>query len=123
MKPLGGMGKAILTPKNRVPAGPYSLGVQLGNFVFLSGQIATSDYGSVMDGFDVRAQTELVIDKMVAILSDAEMSLDDVVSTTVYLQSLSDYEAMNEIYSTRFSNPYPARATVLADLAGEGFVG
>ncbi len=60
---------------------------------------------------------------MVAILSDAEMSLDDVVSTTVYLHSLSDYEAMNEIYSTRFSNPYPARATVLADLAGEGFVG
>ncbi len=116
------MGKTILTSKNWVPAGPYSLGVQLGNLVFLSGQIATSNDGSVMDGFDVRAQTDLVIDKMVEILSDAEMSLEHVVSTTVYLQSLGDYEAMNEIYSARFSDPYPARATVRADLAGEGLL-
>ena len=116
------MAKTILVPKSWIPAGPYSLGTQLGNFAFLSGQIATANDGSVIGGADVKAQTEVVIDKIVEILAEAGMGLDDVVSTTVYLQTLDDYAGMNEVYSARFQEPFPARATVRADLAGAGLL-
>ena len=59
---------------------------------------------------------------MVEILDEAGMTLDDVLQTTVYLQSLDDYAGMNEIYSARFQEPFPARATVRADLAGAGLL-
>jgi 2-iminobutanoate/2-iminopropanoate deaminase len=114
--------KKILKPKNWIPAGPYSLGTQVGNFAFLSGQIAVANDGSVIGAGDVKAQTEVVIDKIEEILAEAGMGLADVASTTVYLQSLSDYKAMNEVYSKRFKSDFPARATVRADLAGEGLL-
>lgn len=116
------MAKKKLVPKSWIPAGPYSLGTQLGNLAFLSGQIATANDGSVIGGDDVKAQTNIVIDKIEEILSEAGMGLDDVMSTTVYLQTLDDYAAMNEVYSARFKEPYPARATVRADLAGAGLL-
>ena len=116
------MAKTKLVPKSWIPAGPYSLGTQLGNFAFLSGQIATANDGSIIGGADVKAQTEVVIDKIVEILAEAGMGLDDVVQTTVYLQSLDDYAGMNEVYSARFQEPYLARATVRADLAGTGLL-
>ncbi|EKD22069.1 MAG: Endoribonuclease L-PSP [uncultured bacterium] len=50
------------------------------------------------------------------------MTLEDVVSTTVYLQNLSDYKEMNEVYAALFKKDFPARATVRADLAGEGLL-
>ena len=116
------MAKTKLVPKSWVPAGPYSLGTQVGNFAFLSGQIATANDGSIIGGADVQAQTEAVIDKIVEILAEADMDLVDVVQTTVYLQSLDDYAGMNKVYSARFQEPYPARATVGADLAGAGLL-
>ena len=105
-----------------LPVGPNSLGVQFGNLVFLSKQIVTSNDGSVVEGSDVSAQAELIIDRMLEMLSDAEVSLDDAVSTIVYLRSLDDYETMNKIYSARFINPYPAQATVCGNFAGEGLL-
>lgn len=115
------MARTKLVPKSWIPAGPYSLGTQCGNIAFLSGQIATANDGSVI-GDTVQAQTEVVIDKMVEILDEAGMTLDDVMQTTVYLQTLDDYNGMNEVYSKRFAEPYPARATVRADLAGDGLL-
>lgn len=116
------MAKKILKPKKWIPAGPFSLGTQVGNFVFLSGQIALANDGTVIGEGDVKAQTEVVIDKIEEILGEAGMDLADVASTTVYLQSLSDYKAMNEVYSARFKGDFPARATVRADLAGDGLL-
>ena len=116
------MVKTKLVPKSWIPAGPYSLGTQVGNFALLSGQIATANAGSIIGGADGKEQTEVVIDKIVEILAEADMGLGDVVQTTVYLQSLDDYDGMNEVYSARFQEPYPARATVRADLAGAGLL-
>jgi len=116
------MAKKALVPKNWIPGGPYSLGTQVGNMAFLSGQISLANDGTVIGEGDVKAQTEVVIDKMVEILDDAGMTLDDIVSTTIYLQTLDDYAGMNEVYSVRFKEPFPARATVRADLAGAGLL-
>ena len=114
--------KKVLQPKEWTPRGPYSLGTQLGNLAFLSGQIAQDNDGKVIGAGDVKAQTGVVIDKIEQILAQAGMALGDVMSTTVYLQSLDDYAAMNEVYSARFKGVLPARATVRADLAGQGLL-
>jgi reactive intermediate/imine deaminase len=116
------MAKAILQPKEWIPRGPFSLGTKVGNMVFIAGQISQDNDGKTIGSGDVKHQTRVVIEKMQLILAQASMTLDDVVSTTVYLQNLSDYAGMNIIYSEFFERDFPARATVRADLAGEGLL-
>lgn len=116
------MSKKVLQPKKWIPRGPYSLGTQIKNMVFLSGQISQDNEGKVIAPGDAKAQTRCVIEKIQLILAEAGMTLNDVVSTTVYLQNLSDYAAMNEVYIEFFKKDFPARATVRADLAGEGLL-
>lgn len=116
------MAKKVLQPKRWIPRGPYSLGTQVGNLAFVAGQISQDNDGKTIGPGDVRAQTRVAIEKIQQILTEAGMTLEDVVSTTVYLQDLSDYKAMNEIYTELFKKDFPARATVRADLAGEGLL-
>jgi 2-iminobutanoate/2-iminopropanoate deaminase len=116
------MAKSILQPKEWTPRGPFSLGTKVGNMVFIAGQISQDNNGKAIGPGDVKHQTKVVIEKMQLILAEADMTLDDVVSTTVYLQNLSDYAGMNVIYSEFFKRDFPARATVRADLAGEGLL-
>lgn len=116
------MPKKVLEPKRWTPRGPYSLGTQVGNLAFVAGQISQDNDGKVIGPGDVKAQTRVVIEKIQQILAEAGMTLEDVVSTTVYLQDLSDYKAMNEVYASLFKGVFPARATVRADLAGDGLL-
>lgn len=93
--------------------GPYSQGTTAGRLVFASGQIPISSESStrLVEG-GIREQTERVIDIIEALLEEVGCSLADVAQTTVYLSSLDDMEAMNEVYARRFSTPAPARAVV-----------
>jgi len=116
------MPKKVLQPKEWIPRGPYSLGTQVGNLAFVAGQISQDNDGKLIGPGDVKAQTRVVIEKIQQILAGAGMTLEDVVSTTVYLQNLSDYKEMNEAYAALFKKDFPARATVRADLAGEGLL-
>ena len=116
------MSKKVLQPKAWIPRGTYSLGTQVGNMVFISGQISQDNDGKAIGPGDAKAQTRVVIEKMQLILAEAGMTLDDVVSTTVSLQDLADYAAMNSVYIEFFKKDFPARATVRADLAGEGLL-
>ncbi len=116
------MAKTALQPKEWTPRGPFSLGIKAGNTIYIAGQIPQDNDGNPIAPGDVKEQTRVVIGKIEAILAEGGMTLDDVVSTTVFLQSLADYDEMNEIYSSRFKAPFPARATVRADLAGKGLL-
>ena len=93
--------------------GPYSQGTTAGRLVFASGQLPISegDSHALVEGGIVK-QTERVIDIIESILSEVDCTLADVAQTTVYLSSLKDMEAMNEVYARRFSTPAPARAVV-----------
>ena len=92
--------------------GPYSQAVRAGQLLFASGQIPTDPAtGAIVDG-DVAAQTRRVFDNLAAVLKAANLSFTDVVRTTVFLADMNDFTAMNEVYGTYFSEPYPARATV-----------
>ena len=92
--------------------GPYSQGIKAGGFVFVSGQVALDPATGALVGSDVAAQTERVLQNLQAVVEAAGSDLDRVVKTTVYLRSMADFAAMNEVYKRYFKSEPPARATV-----------
>jgi 2-iminobutanoate/2-iminopropanoate deaminase len=92
--------------------GPYSQAVTSGDLVFCSGQVALDPRTGQLVGADVAAQTRQVLDNLAAVLSAAGSGLDQVLKTTVFLASMDDFAAMNEVYATYFPRTRPARATV-----------
>jgi 2-iminobutanoate/2-iminopropanoate deaminase len=91
---------------------PYSQGLVAGDLVFVSGQLGIDPaQGQVVEG-GIVPQTEQVMKNLSAILGEAGCSLDDVVMTSIYLIDLQDFQAMNEVYASHLTEPYPARATV-----------
>ena len=104
--------KTIKTDKAPAAIGPYSQGVIANGFLFTAGQIALDPTtGEIITG-DVVAQTERVLQNLSAILGAAGTSWDRVVKTTVYLQEMSDFPRMNEVYARVFGQSRPARSTV-----------
>ena len=92
--------------------GPYSQAVVANGFVFASGQIPIDPAtGDIVEG-DIAVQTRRVLDNLKAVLEAAGSSLAQVVKTTVYLSSIDDYPAMNEVYAEYFGESCPARAAV-----------
>ena len=105
--------KQIISTSNASAAiGPYSQAVKTGNFVFLSGQLGIDPQTGDFVSNSVLEQTEQVIKNIKAILSEANLTLNNVVKTTVFLADMSDFAAMNEVYGKHFSEPYPARSSI-----------
>jgi 2-iminobutanoate/2-iminopropanoate deaminase len=94
---------------------PFSQGVRLGNLVFISGQGPIDPVTLEVKG-DIEAQTERMLENIKAILEAAGTDLGNVVSTTVYLTDLKNFEGMNEVYRKYFPKDPPPRATVQAGL-------
>ena len=92
--------------------GPYSQAVQVGNTIYLSGQIAIDPVAGKMVEDEIKTQTTQVMKNIDAVLTSAGFSLKDVVQSQVFLADLNDYAAMNEVYSTFFTERFPARAAV-----------
>jgi 2-iminobutanoate/2-iminopropanoate deaminase len=104
--------KVVATKDAPQPIGPYSQAIKAGGFVFASGQIALDPAtGKLIEG-DIKAQTERVLKNLSAVLAAAGSSMDRVVRTTVFLKSISDFPAMNEVYGQFFKNEPPSRSTV-----------
>ncbi|HEV2457360.1 MAG TPA: RidA family protein [Ktedonobacterales bacterium] len=92
--------------------GPYSQAIISGDFVFASGQVALDPAtGQLVDG-DVRAQTQRALENLSAVLDAAGSSLAQVVKTTVFLTTMSNFAAMNEVYAGYFTGDPPARSTI-----------
>jgi 2-iminobutanoate/2-iminopropanoate deaminase len=92
--------------------GPYSQGIKAGGFVFVSGQVALDPKTGALVGSDVAAQTERVLKNLQAVVEAAGSDLERVVKATVYLRTMADFAAMNEVYARYFKTEPPARATV-----------
>lgn len=107
------MKKTIVhTDKAPAAVGPYSQAVKIGELVYTAGQIALDPAtGQIVEG-DVQAQTERVLQNLQAVLKAAGSSLKSVVKTTVFLQDMGDFAAMNEVYGRYFDKKPPARSTV-----------
>ena len=92
--------------------GPYSQGIKAGGFVFVSGQVAIDPATQQVIPGDVKAQTERICENLKAILEAAGSDLESVVKSTVFLRSMADFAAMNEVYGRYFTHEPPARSTV-----------
>ncbi len=91
--------------------GPYSQAIDTGLFIFASGQLGLDPVsGELAEG--VQEQARVALENDTAVLDAAGSSLDQVVKTTVFLQDMNDFAAMNEIYGQFFKEPYPARSAV-----------
>lgn len=103
----------VICTKNAPAAvGPYSQAIDCGDFVFLSGQIPlVPETGLVADG-GLEAQAHQMFANIQAVLAEAGMSLSNVVKTTVFMTSLSQFAAFNAVYAEYFKAPYPARSCV-----------
>jgi 2-iminobutanoate/2-iminopropanoate deaminase len=102
---------AIVADNVPTPKSAFSMGIQSGQLVFVSGQLGI-DLDSGVPPIDVRAETELVIDYIRRTLGAVRLGLEHVVKTTVYVTDFADYAAINEVYAREFPQPFPARATV-----------
>ena len=103
--------RAITTPKGKA-IGPYSLAIQSGEFLFISGQIPLdAATGKLVEG-DVSAQAKQCLENLKSILDAAGLTFADVVKTTIFLTSMGDFAAVNEGYKGYVGEPYPARSTV-----------
>ena len=90
---------------------PYSQAIAAGGFVFVSGQLGLEPGGTEISG-GIEEQTEQAFANLKAILEEAGSGLDRIVKTTVFLQRLDDFQAMNEVYAKHVGERPPARATV-----------
>jgi 2-iminobutanoate/2-iminopropanoate deaminase len=106
--------KAVASSSAPKAIGPYSSALRAGQLLFISGQVpADPATGHLVTG-DIAAQTRRVLDNIGALLAADGLEFDAVVRTTVYLADMNDFAAMNDVYRTYFSEPYPARSTVQA---------
>ncbi len=103
--------------------GPYSQAVKAGGMLYCSGQIALDPATMQMVGATAAEQAERVLQNLEAVLMAGGSSFDKVVRTTIYLVSMADFAAVNEVYGKRFPNHKPARATVaVKELPKQGLV-
>ena len=107
------MANAIVSTEKAPRAiGPYSQAVIAGDLIFTSGQIALDPATQQMVQGDIRAQTERVMDNLLAVLEAAGVGFESVVKTNIFVVDLGDFATVNEIYGKRFPRSPPARSTV-----------
>ena len=105
--------KELITAAGAAKAiGPYSPALKVGRMVFLSGSIPLDPVsGQLVEG-GITEQTTRVMENIKALLAAAGADLTNVVRTTVFMVDLGEFAAMNEVYASYFTAPYPARSTV-----------
>lgn len=104
------MNKKIDTPNAPAAIGPFSQAIEANGMVFVSGQLPIDPTTGVFAGSDIVSQVKQSLTNIASVLKEAGLEMSDVVKTTVLLQNMSDFAAMNEVYASFFKEPYPARA-------------
>lgn len=104
--------KAISTEKAPAAIGPYSQAIESNGMVFVSGQLPIDPETGVFASSDIMGQTRQSLTNMRNILESEGLYLSNVVKTTVFLSDMNNFADMNEVYSSFFSSPFPARSAV-----------
>jgi reactive intermediate/imine deaminase len=108
-----GGGKVVLrTDKIYPPIGPYSQMIGYGNQIYFSGLISLNQAGTALEGSTIEEQTRRVLEYIGAGLASQGLGFEDVLSSTVYMQDLNEFAAMNAVYAEYFKKDPPARATI-----------
>jgi 2-iminobutanoate/2-iminopropanoate deaminase len=105
--------EVINTPKAPEAIGPYSQAIKVGTTVYLAGQIAIDPATKQLRAdLSIEEQTTLVLNNLKAVLEADGMTMDNIVSTSVFMKDLNEFPKMNTVYATFFKDAPPARATV-----------
>lgn len=114
--------KVVQTSQAPAAIGPYSQGIIVNNLFYSSGQIPLTAEGVMIDG-GIKEQTHQVFKNLEAVLTAAGASFETVVKATVFIKSMDDFAAINEVYGEYFSTNKPARSCVeVARLPKEALV-
>lgn len=107
------MKKIIKTEKAPMPIGPYNQAVIAGNYMFISGQIPLNPKNGELIIGEIKKETAQVMENLKAILSEASLTFENVVKTTIFLSSMDDFSSVNEVYGSYLNeSTAPARETV-----------
>lgn len=112
--------KVLHTEKAPAAIGPYSQAIEVNGFIFASGQIPINPATGEMVQGDVKEQTRQALTNASEVMKAAGIDLSHVVKTTVFLSDMNDFAAMNEVYATFFSAPFPARSAVAVKTLPKG---
>ena len=114
------MKKIVSTTDAPAAVGPYSQAVRVGQFLFTAGQIPLDPKSGVIVSEDISEQTRRVLDNLTAVLKAENLTFDHIIKTTIFLTSMDDFQAVNEVYATYFSAQPPARSTVAVSALPKG---
>lgn len=104
--------KIIRTDNAPAPIGPYNQAIQYGDMLFISGQVPIDPKtGEVIQG-DIKDETRLVMENLKAILTEAGMTFDNVLKTSIFLMDMGQFGSVNEVYGSYFGSYAPARETI-----------
>ncbi|HLV92674.1 MAG TPA: RidA family protein [Aequorivita sp.] len=107
------MKKVINTTNAPAPIGPYNQAILSGNMLYTSGQIAIDPKTGDLVLDDIETETKLVMENLKAILSEAGMTFENVLKSTIFISDMDNFGAINKVYATYFNEAFaPARETV-----------
>ena len=106
------MKKIIATEKAPAAIGPYSQAIDCGTFVVTSGQVPFDPATGEFVPGGITEQTRQVLTNIKAILTEAGLTMDNVVKTVIFLADINDFAAVNAVYAKAFTEPFPARSCV-----------
>ncbi len=104
--------KKPIDTAGKVAGAPYSVAIDTGRTVYVSGQVPLDPKTGKLVTGDIKAQTEQVFKNLRSALTEAGLSLHHVVKSTVFMTDLTEFGAMNEVYAKQMPAPFPARSTV-----------
>jgi len=105
--------KEVIKSNNApAPIGPYSQAVRKNGFLFISGQIPLDPETGELVNENIQSETTQVMDNLNAILTEAGMTFDNVIKTSIFIKNMDDFATINEIYGSYFSDNPPARECV-----------
>ena len=107
------MTKQVINTNNApAPIGPYNQAIKTGSLLFVSGQVALKPGNSELSNADIIEETHQVMQNLKSILSEAGMTFNSVVKTTIFLTDMKLFSEVNEVYAKYFEGNFPARETV-----------
>lgn len=114
------MKKVMSTPHAPKAVGPYSQAIQMGSFLFCSGQISIDPKTDQVFTGDIKTQTEMVMKNIGAVLATADLNYDHIIKTTIFITNMADFPLVNEVYAKHFKQEPPARSTVAVSALPKG---
>ncbi len=114
------MKKIVSTTEAPAAVGPYSQAVRVGQWVFTAGQIPLDPKTGQIVSEDIAEQTRQVLNNLTAVLKAENLTFDHIIKTTVFMTDLGQFQTMNEIYASYFTQQQPARSTVQVSALPKG---